>query len=150
MRKAHFLTSLLKGLFLTLAVAVATAVTTVSAEAPQMGLGVYVVVEELAEAKDFYQRLLGKEPVVENTDFVCYSLTGGLLGIYRVEAFTHELQRGNSTVVYIQVDDIEKEFARVSEMGVKLVHEEIVREPYISLFMFQDPDGNAIEFYALD
>ena len=150
MRKAHFLTSLLKGLFLTLAVAVATAVTTVSAEAPQMGLGVYVVVEELAEAKDFYQRLLGKEPVVENTDFVGYSLTGGLLGIYRVEAFTHELQRGNSTVVYIQVDDIEKELVRVSELGVKLVHEEIVREPYISLFMFQDPDGNAIEFYALD
>ena len=150
MRKAHFLTSLLKGLFLTLAVAVATAVTTVSAEAPQMGLGVYVVVEELAEAKDFYQRLLGKEPVVENTDFVGYSLTGGLLGIYRAEAFTHELQRGNSTVVYIQVDDIEKELVRVSELGVKLVHEEIVREPYISLFMFQDPDGNAIEFYALD
>lgn len=148
--KAHVITGFLKGLFLTLTIAVATATTTVSAEAPQMRLGIYVVVEDLGEAKDFYQHLLGREPVVENADFVGYSLAGGLLGIYRVEAFTHELQRGNSAVVYIQVDDIEQEFARVSELGVKLVHEEIVREPYISLFMFQDPDGNAIEFYALD
>lgn len=158
--KAHFDTNIrmllfrsirfIKDLLLGLTIAMSSAALIVSAEAQEMQLGVYVVVEDLANSKSFYQTLLGKEPVIENADFIGYSLAGGLLGIYNAEAFTHELHRGNSAVVYIRVEDIEQEFARVAQLGAKMVHEQIVREPYISLFMFTDPDGNAIEFYALD
>jgi|GEM_PF-4264312 len=125
-------------------------VTPVWSQNQAMQLGVYLVVEDLSAAKEFYEQLLGLQPVVENSDFIGYSLAGGLLGIYRSEAFTHDLRRGNNSVVYIRVNDIEHQFARVAEMGVRLVHTEIVREPYISLFMFEDPDGNAIEFYELN
>ncbi len=120
------------------------------AQTSGMQLGVYVVVDDLAASKQFYETLVGQEPIIENADFVAYSLAGGVLGIYRSQAFTHELRRGNNAVIYIRVQDIEQEFNRVQDMpGATLIHEEIVREPYISLFMFTDPDGNAVEFYAL-
>jgi predicted enzyme related to lactoylglutathione lyase len=131
-----------------LAMVLLTFTMTAFAQSAGMRLGMYVVVDDLVVAKDFYGRLLNSEPVVENADFVGYSISGGLLGLYRETAFTHELRRGNNAVIYIGVGDIEAEFSRVQEMGATLVHEAIVREPYISLFMFEDPDGNAIEFYT--
>ncbi|MEQ9208461.1 MAG: VOC family protein [Pseudomonadales bacterium] len=120
------------------------------AQQEEMGLGLYVVVSDLESSRSFYQSVFGKAPYFENESFTAFNVGGGLFGIFQEQAFTHELVRGNSSVPYIRVADIDVEFARIKNLGTELVHDEVVVEGPISLFMFVDPDGNPIEFYSLN
>lgn len=115
----------------------------------EMSLGLYVVVSDLERSKSFYTELFGAPAYFENEGFAGFSVSGSLFGLFRETDFTHELRRGNNSVPYIQVNDILKEFTRVKAMGADLVHDEIVSEGPIQLFMFKDPDGNSIEFFTL-
>ena len=122
----------------------------ISQEENTMQLGVYVVVSELSVARQFYQAILQSPVIIENDDFVGFSVNGALFGLFTESAFSHDLRRGNNAIPYIQVEDIEAEFQRISALNATIVHDDIVREGPISLFMFNDPDGNALEFFALD
>jgi len=46
----------------------------------------------------------------------------------------------------LEVDDIEKEFARVKKEGVKVVQETYHIEGYGLIATFEDPDGNYFQF----
>lgn len=119
------------------------------AEGQEMSLGVYVVVSDLKASKEFYAELFQKEPFVENDDFVGFDVSGSLFGIYTETAYSHPLTRGTSAIPYIRVSDLEQEYERVAKLAQTMVHDEIVQDGPIELFMFTDPDGNAIEFYEV-
>ena len=119
------------------------------AQPNEMNLGIYVVVSDLDASKSFYEKLFEAPPYFENEGFAGFSVSGSLFGIFHEDSFTHELRRGNNSVPYIQVEDIQAEFQRVLGLSPRMVHESIVHEGPISLFMFEDLDGNVIEFFSL-
>lgn len=120
-----------------------------NAQREEMKLGIYVVVSNLEVSKSFYEELFGSPAYFENEGFAGFSVSGSLFGIFHEETFTHDLNRGNNSVPYIQVENIQAEYERVKALSPKMVHESIVNEGVISLFMFTDPDGNVIEFFSL-
>jgi predicted enzyme related to lactoylglutathione lyase len=111
--------------------------------------GVYVVVDDMTRAKHFYTSLFQTDPTVDNGSFVGFRINGALFALFAESAYDHPLIKGNNVVPYIQVDDIESEFARVRELAPRMVHDRIITEGPIRLFMFIDPSGNPIEFFAL-
>ena len=122
--------------------------TFVYAETP-MKLGLYVVVDDMQIAKTFYNALFATQPTVDYGNFVSYRMQGSLFALFAKESYGPVLQRGNSVVPYIQVEDIEMEFKRVSTLSATMLHKQVVDEGAIKLFMFTDPSGNALEFFSL-
>lgn len=120
-----------------------------AAQQDEMNLGIYVVVSDLEASKAFYEELFGNPAYFENEGFAGFSISGNLFGIFQEASFTHNLVRGNNSVPYIQVQDIQREFQRVLDISPKMIHDGVVNEGAISLFMFEDPDGNVIEFFSL-
>jgi len=115
-----------------------------------MEMGMYVAVSDLAAARRFYQALFATEPYLENERFVGFRLNGGRFGLMRGDAYAVPLTRGNSAVPNIRVDDIESQYERVKALEPRVLQEQITDLGGMRLFMFQDPDGNVIEFFALD
>lgn len=115
----------------------------------EMSLGIYVVVSDLEISKTFYSELFGNPPYFESEGFAGFSVSGNLFGIFLEDSFTHDLDRGNNSVPYIQVPNLKAEFERIRTLSPEMVHENIVVEGPISLFMFKDPDGNVIEFFSV-
>lgn len=127
-------------------------ITAPSARAQESGfarLGLYVVVSDLDRARAFYEDLFQKKPYIENASFVGFDVGGGLYGLFLESAYTARLVRGNSTVPYIRVNDIEGEFGRVGRLASRMISKEIVTDGPIRLFMFADPDGNVVEFFSV-
>lgn len=116
---------------------------------PQMQLGLYVVADDMSASKTFYNALFHSEPAVDFGNFVSYRIAGGLFALYAKEAFSHPFQQGNNVIPYIQVNDIEKEYERVKAISPKMVHDRVLDEGAIKLFMFTDPSGNPLEFFSI-
>ncbi len=121
----------------------------VIAEEKKFDLGLYVIVDDMTVSKIFYENIFQSEPYIDNGDFVGFSLSGSLFALFAKTEFEHSLVRGTGTVPYIRVNNIESEFQRLKALDVNLVHDEVVDEGVIKLFMFKDPDNNPIEFYSL-
>ena len=109
--------------------------------------GLYVVVSDLPRAQQFYEQLWNKPPYVRNDKLVGFDVAGGFFAAFQRAAGTG--QPSANVVPYIRVADIDQEFARVKSLA-RLVDAQIVREPPLALFRFLDPDGNTIEFFAVD
>ena len=112
--------------------------------------GLYVVVDELESSRLFYQRLFGIDPYIDTGDFIGFRLGESLFALFSKQAVTHELSRGNAVVPYIQVDDIDAAFNRAKSISPKMIHDHVLTEGPIKLFMFTDPSGNAIEFFSVN
>lgn len=137
----------IKGLFLTLSILLVSG--SGWAKDARFNVGLYVVVDNMNEAKQFYSQVFETAPAIDNGDFVGFSLGGNLFSLFAKTSFEHDLQKGNNVVPYIRVNNIEQEFSRVKALGAGLVHDHVLDEDQIKLFMFTDPSGNPIEFYEL-
>jgi hypothetical protein len=71
-----------------------------------MEIGLYVAVSNLDDSKDFYSKLFNKGPYVETLNFVGFEISGGRFGLYLESAYSFPLQRGNSTVPNLRVEEI--------------------------------------------
>ena len=111
--------------------------------------GLYVTVADLQKASAFYEQLFQKKPYVRNDALVGFDVAGGLYALYTEQGASGKRVRGDSVVPYLRVKDLEKEFERLKQLGVRLIDEQIVVEGPIKLFKFADPDGNVIEFFSL-
>jgi catechol 2,3-dioxygenase-like lactoylglutathione lyase family enzyme len=104
-----------------------------------------LTVSDLTSARAWYERALELEvPDLEPVDGVAeYKLLPGAwlqLGEGEVTV--------SSTALRVEVDDVDAEFARLTELG--LVVEDIIRIPsVIDFFEFRDPDGNLLSLYSL-
>jgi predicted enzyme related to lactoylglutathione lyase len=115
----------------------------------KFSLGLYVVVKDMEESKRFYARLFESEDYIDLGDFAGFRLSGGLFSLFSASAFEHDLVKGNNVVPYIRVSDISTEFERIRLFAPRMVHDAVLNEGAISLFMFEDPSGNPIEFYSV-
>ena len=111
--------------------------------------GVYVTVADLEASRVFYEKLFGKKPYVQNDRLVGFDVAGSLYALFTQQALDRATTKGNSTVPYIRVNDLDKEFTRAAQSGARLVDAKIVAEGPIRLFRIADPDGNLIEFFSV-
>ena len=118
-------------------------------EQPDMKLGLYVVVDDMPVAEQFYRQLFQREPVFTTNDFVSFRINGGIFALYDKTAYSHNLTLGNNAIPYIQVGNIEQAFERVKALSPQMLQDKVIDEGAIKLFMFTDPSGNHIEFYSL-
>ncbi len=118
-------------------------------ESSKMGLGMYVVVDDIKRAKEFYQQVFKRKASVDYGNFVSFRIEGGIFALFSKQSFSHQLKRGNNSVPYIHVENIEAEYNRIQKIAPQMVHDAIVDEGPIKLFMFADRSGNVIEFYSL-
>ncbi|HTE41996.1 MAG TPA: VOC family protein [Steroidobacteraceae bacterium] len=110
--------------------------------------GLYVVVADLSKAQTFYEQLFQKKPYVTNDRLVGFDVAGGLFAVFAQKGLDRKANRGDSTVPYLRIKDIDAEFARLKKAGFKLLDAAVVREGPIALFRCSDPDGNVIEFFS--
>jgi predicted enzyme related to lactoylglutathione lyase len=120
-----------------------------TADESKFSLGLYVVVNDMEASKAFYAKLFESDPYIDTGDFVGFRVSGNLMSLFLEAAFEHNLVRGNNVVPYIRVDDISGEFERIKAFAPKMVHDRVLDEGQIKLFMFEDPSGNPIEFYSI-
>jgi catechol 2,3-dioxygenase-like lactoylglutathione lyase family enzyme len=118
---------------------------------------VAITVSDLDRSREWYQRLIGADPVLdEDTGIfhhVVWLMGGTLLGIHKhpklesSDAFT-ELRPGLDHIAFGVANrgELEKWQQRLDELGLK--HGGIVDAPYGSGLSFRDPDNIALEFFA--
>lgn len=109
--------------------------------------GVYLRVTSLDRSREFYERVLGKQPYVANDRLVGFDVAGALLALYSMA--DEQIARGRNVVPYIRVQSAEAEFARLKVLDVKLLDDRVVVEGPLKLFRFADPDGNVLELFSL-
>lgn len=82
--------------------------------------------QDIGRAQAFYTQLVGKEPtaVFPGPGMIFYDLEGTRLLIQR---------GGGSSLIYLQVEDVNQEIERLRNLGVK-----VSEEPHI---VFPDPQG---------
>lgn len=103
--------------------------------------------ENIEEMKQFYNRLLGKEPdMVEEGRLIEYRFEGVLLGLYSPSAdgMERDIVHGDNCVPAFRTDDVESELDRISEFA-EIVYEKESGEHH--WFVFKDLDGNRVEVY---
>jgi len=98
-------------------------------------------VKDLAEAKNWYTKFLGRKPYFDEPFYVGFNVGGFELGLHPIEV---GLETGNNVEAYLGVPNIEKAFKEALELGAT-VHSEIqdVGEG-IKTATFCDPFGNII------
>ena len=89
------------------------------------------------------------QPYIENDSFAGFEVAGSLYALFAQRAADAKLVRGNSTVPYLRVRDIDLEFKRVAALAQRMLDRHVVHEGPIRLFRFEDPDGNVIELFSL-
>ena len=119
---------------------------------------VAVTVSDLDRSREFYGRLFGSDPVLDEDAgafyHVVYALEdGSLFGLH-----THptpnehpEFSEYRSGLDHVAFGvgsraDLEKWASRLEELGIK--HGGVVDAPYGSGLSFRDPDNIALEFFA--
>ncbi|MCB2153247.1 VOC family protein [bacterium] len=108
---------------------------------------VFVYVEDVEKAKDFYSNVLGfGKPAVDNPFWVEWKLPEG--SDFAICKASDERLEGTvparSTVKFsMVVDDIRKAYADLFELGVRLVSEPQQGSGFLYL-EFQDLDGNVL------
>ena len=109
--------------------------------------GVCVAVSDLEKTTLFYESLFD-QAVERSTDkFVAFDVNGAQFSLLHESGYSFPLARGNNAIPNFVVDDIDAEFQRVAALGPRRMSDSVVSAGPVRLFMFEDPDGNVIEFY---
>ena len=114
---------------------------------PIIRLDIYVAVSDIEAAQAFYERVFERAPALATDNYVGFEIDGALFGLFREDAYSYPLSRGNSATPNILVTDIEAQFARIRALKPPKIMDKITSAESFRLFMFTDPDGNVIEFY---
>lgn len=114
-------------------------------------MGVYVVSNDLERSGAFYTAIFGASPQIKTDTFMGFDVAGGLFAVVSKATYAPGASLGGNVVPYIKVPDINAAFAHVRAVAPgALASAEVIEEPYLSLFKFTDPDGNMLEYYALN
>ncbi|MDY6769525.1 MAG: VOC family protein [Candidatus Nanohaloarchaea archaeon] len=108
---------------------------------------VYVGVEDMERALNFYRKLFGAEPVQEEERFSMFDVGGIHFGLYNASYDGEELEFGNNCVPDLEVDDIDATYQRIQAFAPEIDDELFETEDHI-LFQFKDTEGNTIEVFS--
>ncbi len=106
-------------------------------------LDVYVAVDNLERATEFYRMVFGDGPVGRTPNYVGFEFGGGRFGLLAKDGYSVPVQRGNSAIPTLMVPNVEAEHARLKAVASTVT--ELTTVGNIRMFMFMDPDGNVIE-----
>lgn len=113
-----------------------------------------IITEHVKALSDFYTEILQIEPQAYGDDYAEFPTGGGVLSIFSFKA-QEELAPGSSAPasnrcleLEFQVEDVDKEFSRLKQIGVQLVKPLTTQAWGNRSFYYRDPDGNLINFYS--
>ena len=112
-----------------------------------------LVTRDVPALAQFYQEITGIAPI-GSEDYVELRTHGGALAISSkrsVDLFNAgaaEPGANRSAIVEFQVDDVDKERARLTEIVREFVLEPVDQPWGNRSMLFRDPDGNLINFFA--
>jgi predicted enzyme related to lactoylglutathione lyase len=112
-----------------------------------MQLDMYLAVEDLNRAIEFYSAILQGQPVGRNSNYAAFAVGKSHLGLMEAAGYAVPVQRGNSAVPTLKVDDLEAWHSRIMPLAQRTT--EIIEKGALRLFMFLDPDGNVVEVAAV-
>lgn len=112
-----------------------------------MKLNLYIVVSDMDRAVDFYRAVFQRNAVLHTPTYTAFDLDGALYGLFAASAYPVAVQAGSHCIPNILVTNIEAEHARIQQLHPAYVSEVRANGPY-QLFVFVDPDGTVLEFYA--
>jgi len=112
-------------------------------------LGLYVVSNNLDRAAVFYEAIFGK-PQIRVAGMIGFDVAGGLYAIVDRKTFAASAVRGDTTRGYIKVRDIQAAYNNAAGAVPLSLLGDIKTEGRFRFFRIRDPDGNPIEFYAVN
>ncbi|MEO0913509.1 MAG: hypothetical protein AAFY59_11050 [Pseudomonadota bacterium] len=114
-----------------------------------VAMGAYVATDDIGRSETFYRVLFEREPVLRLDDFVAFDISGGWFAIVSRERYAPTAMPGSGAVPYIRSSDLEAVRARAAD-ALGEAAPDILVEPGIRLLKISDPDGQLIEFFALE
>jgi len=103
----------------------------------------------MKRAVAFYEDFFNKKVDTFDERFSIFEIEEFSFGLFDPEKDNEKCVWGNNIVPNIDVEDVEKEYERVKEMGATIILEMMSVNGY-TLFQFEDTEGNVIEVYAKD
>jgi uncharacterized glyoxalase superfamily protein PhnB len=113
-----------------------------------------IVTKDVVALTKFYRELTGITPKILNEAYVEFPAAGSALAISSQKTMDLHGSRAasaasnRSVVLDFQVEDVDRELARIRNLVKEIVLEPINQPWGNRSMMFRDPDGNLINFYA--
>lgn len=111
---------------------------------------VYVGVENMDRALEFYRDLFEMEPTQTEARFSTFEFETLAFGLYHAESDGFEFEFGNNCVPNFRVDDVDAAYRRIERLAPEMVHDEILEFGEYRTFHFVDTEGNEIEVFGID
>lgn len=110
----------------------------------------YVSVEEMDRALEFYRELFEAEPSQAEERFSTFEFDGVDFGLYNPRYDGFDLEFGNNCVPNFEVEDVDAAFERIGELAPEMVSDEVMAFGDYHTFHFRDTEGNEIEVFGID
>jgi uncharacterized glyoxalase superfamily protein PhnB len=113
-----------------------------------------IVTRDVAALAKFYREITGITPKILHEAYVEFPAAGSSLAISSQATMDSHGARATSAasnrsvVLDFQVEDVDREHARIRQLGTDIVLEPTDQPWGNRSTMFRDPDGNLINFYA--
>lgn len=110
-----------------------------------------VLVKDIKVSKDFYVNIMGLEILYDWSNMLIFKerfsihQADKLMPEQELKNLIHMGKQGfQNTVIYFETENIEDEYKRLLEQGVKIIHG-IIELPWQKIFRIYDPDNHIIE-----
>jgi predicted enzyme related to lactoylglutathione lyase len=111
---------------------------------------VYVGVEDMDRALDFYRDVFGVEPEQAEERFSTFAVGPVDFGLYDAGHDGHEFTFGDNCVPNFEVADVATARDRIEETPAEMVHDDILEFGDYRTFQFVDTEGNTIEVFSIE
>ena len=107
---------------------------------------IYVSVENMERAIEFYKKLFQKEPANVDTRMTSFDLNGFYFLLFDQAVDGEKVKFGNNCVPDFKVENVKEEHVRIKEFA-STIDDEIQDLGEVKLFQFKDSEGNILEIY---
>ena len=111
---------------------------------------VYVEVEDMDRALDFYREVFDREPEQIEERYSSFAFDTIDFGLYNASYDGYETRFGDNCIPNFEVDDVEDAYERIESLAPEMVHEMILEFGDFRTFHFIDSEGNEIEVFSID
>lgn len=111
---------------------------------------VYVGVQDMDRALDFYREVFEMEPEQADARFSTFSFGAVDFGLYDAGYDGFDLTFGNNCVPNFEVEDVDAAYERIEQLAPEMVHDEVVAFGDYRTFPFVDTEGNEVEVFSID
>lgn len=110
-----------------------------------------ILVEDIEVSRRFYEEIMGLDVLHDWGNMIVFRER---FSIHKADTLQpegeikHHIKQGrqgaNNVILYFETPDIDKEYQRIADKGVRILHG-IVEVPWQKLFRIYDPDDHIIE-----